>query len=290
MKKVSYLLLFLAPFFALAFSVPERPTGFVQDYAKILTVKQNSALENKLEIYEKQSTNEIAVVTIDSLEGNTIENVAQDLFTKWGIGKKDKNNGVLLLISVGDRETRIHTGYGVEGELTDLGTSYIQNDVITPAFREGKYFDGINGAVDKMIEALGGTQIIPENYSSSGNSKINWDFVFFGIFVFIQFIIAILARSKSWWLGGVFGGIIAIVLTLFFGLILAFAIPVFVIFVLLGLFFDYSISKAYKKHKDNGTNPPWFIGGGGFGGGGHSGGFGGFGGGMSGGGGSSGRW
>ena len=290
MKKVFYLLLFLAPFFAFAFTVPEKPTGFVQDYAKILNAEQASSLEGKLEAYEKQSTNEIAVVTIDSLDGDVIENVAQDIFTKWGFGKKDKNNGVLLLISVTDRKTRIHTGYGVEGYLTDLGTSYIQSDIITSAFREGKYSEGINGAVDKMIESLSGTQIVPENYYKFSNLKVNWDFVFFIVFVVIQFLIAILARSKSWWLGGVFGGILAIVFILFFGLILALAIPIFIILVLLGLFFDYSVSKAYKKHKDNGTNPPWFIGGGGFGGGGHSGGFGGFGGGFSGGGGSSGRW
>jgi len=289
MKKVFYLLLFLAPFFALAFTVPEKPTGFVQDYAKILNIEQISTLESKLEAYEKQSTNEIAVVTIDSLDGDTIENVAQNIFTKWGIGKKDKNNGVLLLISVGDRKTRIHTGYGMEGELTDIGTSYIQSDVITPAFREGKYFEGINGAVDKMITALGGTQIIPEDYSNSKSSEMDWGFVVFIIFILIQWIVAILARSKSWWLGGVFGGIFAIAVILFFNLVLALAIPIFIILVLLGLFFDYTVSKSYKKYKDDGTKPPWFIGGGGFGGG-HSGGFGGFGGGFSGGGGSSGRW
>ena len=134
MKKFLILsIVLIAPIFSFAFTVPEKPTGFVQDYAGMLTTEQVTSLETKLENFEKSSTNEIAVVTIKSLDGDTIENVAQEIFTKWGIGKTDKNNGALLLISLEDRKTRIHTGYGVEGDLTDLGTSYIQQEVITPA-------------------------------------------------------------------------------------------------------------------------------------------------------------
>lgn len=292
MKRLLIIPLFFAPFIVSAFAVPAKPTGFVQDYAKMLTTEQITSLENKLEAYEKQSTNEIAVVTINSLDGDAIENVAQDIFTKWGIGKKDKNNGVLLLISLSDRQTRIQTGYGVEGELTDIGTSYIQSEIITPAFKEGKYYDGINGAVDEMIKALGGTEIVPNDYynSQQNSNPKNWGFIFFLVIVAIQWIVAILARSKSWWAGGVLGGVIAIVLIFFFSLVIIFAIPLFIILVLLGLLLDYSVSKAYQNHKDGGPRPPWFLGGGGFGGGSSGGGFGGFGGGMSGGGGSSGRW
>ena len=169
---------FVIPAVSLAFVIPERPTGFVQDYAKILTEEQVTQLETKLQSFEKSSTNEIAVVTIPSLDGDTIENVAQELFTKWGIGKQDKNNGVLLIISLGDRKTRIHTGYGVEGDLTDIGTSYIQSEVITPAFRNEDYFGGLNGAVDKMIEALGGMDIVPEEYSENTSSGFNFEFIF----------------------------------------------------------------------------------------------------------------
>ena len=87
------ILLLLLPTILLAFTVPTKPTGFVQDYAKMLSAEQISALELKLENFERQTTNEIAVVTISSLDGDIIENVAQNIFTKWGIGKKDKNNG-----------------------------------------------------------------------------------------------------------------------------------------------------------------------------------------------------
>jgi len=282
---------FLLPFTTMAFVVPEKPTGFVSDYAGMLKSEEKVLLENKLSEFEKQTTNEIAIVTIKSLDGNTIENVAQDIFTKWGIGKKDKNNGVLLLISLEDRQTRIQTGYGVEPYLTDLGTSYIQSEIITPAFKQENYFVGINGTVDKMIESLNGTQIIPDGYSGGPKkSGFGINALIFLIFIF-QWVIAILARSKSWWAGGVFGGIVGILISIFFVGSIIFAIPLIIILTGFGALLDFVASRAYQKNKINGGGLPWFLGGGGFGGGNNSGGgFGGFGGGMSGGGGSSGRW
>lgn len=291
--KILFLTAFLVlPFLALAFVVPEKPSSFVSDYAGMLKPEEKTILENKLSEFEKQTTNEIGVVIIKSLDRDTIENVAQEIFTQWEMGKKDKNNGVLLLISLDDRQTRIHTGYGVEPYLTDIGTSYIQSDVVTPAFKQGNYFSGIDGAVDKMISALGGQQIVPEGYSENTNKpKVSFNFIFF-ILIAFQWIIAILARSKSWWAGGIFGGVVGLIIAIFFIGFTLISILVVGFFVGLGLFLDFVVSRAYEKHKTGGGVPPWFLGGGGFGGGsGHGGGgFSGFGGGMSGGGGSSGRW
>ena len=236
---------FFLPVLAFAFAVPAKPTGFVQDYAKILTAGEVSTLETKLQNFEKQTTNEIAVVIIPSLDGDTIENVAQEIFTKWGIGKADKNNGVFLLISLSDRKTRIHTGYGVEGDLTDIGTSYIQSDVITPAFRAGDYYAGLNGAVDKMIEALGGQDIVPvdyENNESSGGT--NWEFVFIVGFVLLQWFIAILARSKSWWLGGIIGGGVSVGIWYFLALSFVIAVPLLLGLIGFGLLLDFFVSRA----------------------------------------------
>ena len=291
MYKFLIFLLLAVPFSLHAFDVPIRPTGFVQDYGGILTTPQIENLEAKLQVFEQNTTNEIAIVTIPSLDGDVIENVAQEIFSKWSIGKKDKNNGVLFLISLSDRKTRIQTGYGVEGDLTDLGTSYIQEDLIKPTFQSGDYYVGINAAVDKMIEALGGSNIVPKDYSITSKSPFSLPFnliIFFVIIVF-QILAAILGRSKSWWHGGVLGGGVSLIIWHFFIASLLTAIPVIFLFIGFGLLFDFIVSRAYTQ-KQNSGRYPWWFGGGGGGFGGSGGGFGGWGGGSSGGGGSSSSW
>lgn len=184
---------------SLAFDIPDRPQNFVNDYTNTLSVQEKSLLENKISNFEKQTTNEIAVAIIPSLDGDSVENVAQNIFTKWGIGKKDKNNGVLLLVAMAEHQTRIQTGYGLEGSLTDLGTSYIQSEIMTPAFRNNDYFSGINGALDKMIESINGDNIIPEGYTTQKVSAINW-FKIISFIVFFLFIISNKKLRSKWWL------------------------------------------------------------------------------------------
>ena len=286
----TFLLFFILAHASSAFDIPSKPQGFVNDYTNTLSAGDKSSLESKISDFEKKTTNEIAVVIIPSLDGDTVENVAQNIFTKWGIGKKDKNNGVLILVAMAEHKTRIHTGYGVEGDLTDLATSYMQSEIMAPAFRENNYYAGIDGTVDKIIESLNGNNIVPEGYSATSGSKVDWRIILGAIFFGLQWIIAILSRSKSWWAGGVLGGVIGVGIWLFASLSFVFSFILFVVFVALGLGLDFFVSKAYQKAKNSGNRFPWWIGGG-WGGGSHgSGGFGGFGGGFSGGGGSSGSW
>lgn len=294
MKKFVFLIpivvFFLGAYTSLAFDVPLRPQSFVNDFTNTLSIEDKTSLETKISNFEKQTTNEIAIVIIPSLDGDTIENIAQNIFTKWGIGKKDKNNGVLILVAMAEHKTRIHTGYGVEGNLTDIGTSYIQSEIMTPAFRGSNYFSGINGAVDKIIEALSGNNIVPENYSTSKESEgISFEFIVF-IFFVLQWVVAILGRSKSWWGGGVLGALIGGGVWLFGSLSVISSGLLFLFLIIFGLGLDFFVSRKYQAVKSAGGHFPWWIGGGGFGGGSNSGGFGGFGGGMSGGGGSSGSW
>lgn len=283
---------FVGAHMSLAFDIPEKPQNFVNDYAKILSIEEKKSLEVKISNFEKQTTNEISMIIIPSLDGDSVENVAQGIFTKWGIGKKDKNNGVLILVALAEHKTRIHTGYGVEGDLTDIGTSYIQSEIMAPAFRENKYFLGIDRALDKIIESLSGNNIVPEGYAGVGTKKsgISFEFIIF-IFIIFQYIVAILGRSKSWWGGGVLGGFVGLGLWTFGSLSFVFSISLFFFLIIFGLGLDFFVSRTYQKVKEKGGHFPWWIGGGGFGGGNSSGGgFGGFGGGMSGGGGSSGSW
>lgn len=104
----------------------------------------------------------MAVVTVNNLGGSTVEDFAQDLFTRWKIGKKGKDNGVLLLAAIQDRKVRIHVGYGLEPDLTDARCGEIIRENIRPRFKTGAYGAGILAGIDGIIAAIpGGTAAVP---------------------------------------------------------------------------------------------------------------------------------
>ncbi len=121
--------------------------GFVNDFASILDVSTESDLYNMINTLENDTSAEIAVVTIESLQGITIEEYAVELFEKWGIGKEEKDNGLLFLVAVEEREVRIEVGYGLEGVITDLEAGNIINDIMVPNFKNGDFGKGIYDAV-----------------------------------------------------------------------------------------------------------------------------------------------
>jgi uncharacterized protein len=141
-----------------AYYDPGTPSGFVDDFAGLLSADEVGGLESKLSQFEQATGNEIVVVTIPGLQGDTIEGFAEKLFQEWGIGKEGKDNGALLLVAVEDRAVRIEVGYGLEGMLTDAQSSQIINRVIIPAFQKEDYNGGISQAVDLILPALGGEE------------------------------------------------------------------------------------------------------------------------------------
>lgn len=289
----SFLILIFSPVFALAYKNPGQPSGFVNDFANVLSIQDKQALEMKISQFEKETSNEISVVIINDLGGDTIENYAVELFKDWGIGKKGNDNGVLILVSIGDRKMRIEVGYGLEGALTDAQSNWIINSVMKPSFQSGNYYQGIDGAVDNIIAATKG-EYIPSQSTSNKKSASSGDFFFlliYLIFVPFMWLLRIMARSKSWWLGGILGAIAGVVVGFFEGFVYL-GIAAMGVFGILGLLLDLFVSKNYQKVQQSGGRFPWWLGGGsgGFSGGSGGGGFGGFGGGGSGGGGSSGDW
>src|SRR3989344_5048427 len=276
------------PFFVFAYSSPGSPSDFVNDFAGMLSVEERGILENKLQQFEKDSSNEITVAIISSLQGDTIENFSVKLFEEWKIGKKNNDNGILLLIAQDDRQVRIEVGYGLEGALTDAQSFQIIQKIIAPAFQKGGYFEGVTGAVDAISAATRGEYAGLENNSSS--PKFSSNIIFWGIallFWVIEIIVHILGRSKSWWLGGILGGLTGLLFSFWLGFLYLGLLAILGLSGL-GLGIDYFISKNYDKWHKGGSRRFWWFGGGGSGFGG--GGFGGFGGGRSGGGGASGRW
>ncbi|MEI6490375.1 MAG: TPM domain-containing protein [bacterium] len=311
-----------------AYTSPGNPSGFVNDFAGVLDDTSKQQLEDVLNDLEQQTETQFSVVTIKSLGGDTVENYAHELFTEWGIGKKDTNKGLLLLIAMNERKTRFEVGYGVEGTLTDLLTSRIQRRYLTPKFKAGDYSGGVTDVVAQVSGILRGDvsvedfQSVTGGYQNPNTAPVSfWSrftndyfpfFIYFifplGIF-FFQFLVYSLAISKSYWLGGaIFGGVGLTLTELFFAMFstasatsyfkLGTVALVSIISTSIGLVIDYKLSKKgtsgktfsefMKSGKSSSGGPGFFNI---SSGGGSSGrGFGGFGGGSSGGCESSGSW
>lgn len=273
----------LFPIVVFSYQNPGTPKSFVNDFAGMLSAEQRQTLETKIVSFEKDTSNELSVVTIPDLGGDTIENFAEKLFKDWGIGKNKKDNGVLLLMARDDRQMKIEVGYGLEGALTDAQSFWIIQNILRPAFQKGDYYGGISQGVDSIISITKG-EFKPDT-NLNRRSGINGDSFFFILWVSWIFFIwmgSMLARSKSWWGGGIVGGLISFVIGLGFAVVLGFISAL--VLIPLGLWLDYVISRKYTTAKETGQILPWWIGGRG------GSGFGGFGGGRSGGGGSSGSW
>ena len=280
-----------APALVLAQAVPPVPTDFpIVDQTNTLTTDQIKSLSTTIAEERKNSGNQIAILMISSLNGDSIEDFSIRTTRQWGIGEKDKNNGVLLLIVKDDRQLRIEVGYGLEGVLPDVTASRIIRYSITPAFKQGKYYDGISAGIKDIIAVIHNEYKAPSANSKSINLKnIDWSSILFGLFFLPVWVGSLLARSKSWWGGGVVGGVVGIIISFIFGFLFI-GVAAIVILFLLGLLLDWLVSKNYRSSVSSRTSPSWWAGGDFFGGSGSSGGFGGFGGGGFGGGGSSGSW
>jgi len=256
------------PALLLAYSSPGKPTGYVNDFAGMFSTEARSKLENRLTEFAKTTGNEISIVTIEKLNNESIETYAEKLFQEWGIGDEKLDSGLLLLISKSDREMRIEVGYGLESIITDIESSRIIREVLMPAFKNDAYDEGVAQAVERIINDIS-TGSVPAESSTSQMPNIS-AFFYPAIFLIIIFV-SFLGKSKSWWAGGVIGGVIGIFVSVFLGFVFTGLISL-VVLIPLGLLFDFFVSRSYQKHKSLGSTP-WWFGGGGHGGGG----FGGFG-------------
>lgn len=157
MKKIALSVLFFLPFLAAA--QPDVPVLFgtrVHDDAGLLSAEAENRLEGTLKLYEDSTSNQIAILTVRTLNGLPIEEYAHQVAEKSKLGQADKDNGALLLVAVDDREVRIEVGEGLEGVLPDAVCNQIIRNEIAPRFRQNDYQGGINAAVRAMILAIGG--------------------------------------------------------------------------------------------------------------------------------------
>ncbi|MEE7494039.1 hypothetical protein MOTC310_27940 [Methylobacterium oryzae] len=131
-------------------------TGRVVDAAGILTPEQRGRLDAKLKAHEDKTSDQVVVATVPNLQGTTVEDYANRLFRDWKLGQAKTNNGVLLLVAPSERKVRIEVGYGLEGALTDALSKVIIASAITPRFKTGDYFGGLDAGVDGILAILAG--------------------------------------------------------------------------------------------------------------------------------------
>lgn len=258
-------------------------TGHVIDQTSTLTTEQQSGLERTLRSFEAQKGSQVAVLIIPSTQPETIEQYAMRVAEQWKLGRKNIDDGVILLIAKADRTLRIEVGYGLEGVLTDATSKRIIAETITPYFKQGDFHSGITAGVQQIIQVVNGEPLPApsaktQGENPGGNKGIQQYFPL--IFILALVIGGLLRTLLGRFLGAVVtGGAVAFLTWIFAGVLLTAVLAgVFaLIFTLLG--------------GGSGGRPGGFggFGGGGFGGGLGGGGFSGGGGGF-GGGGASGRW
>jgi len=139
----------------LAAGIPDPTSNFyVNDFANVLSDStEQMIMQDSVALADKTGA-QVVVVTIDSLNGQVLETYSLDMLRTWGIGAKDKNNGVLLLLSVGDRKSRIEVGYGLEGRLPDGKTGRIQDDYMLPYYSSGDYDAGMKNGYLAVIQEV----------------------------------------------------------------------------------------------------------------------------------------
>ena len=157
MKKVFkgislFLLLFGLSVSLFALDVPVLRSR-VTDIAGVLSPSERQHIEERLYLFETQTSNQLAVLIIPTLEGEVLEDYSVRVVDKWKLGDKTKENGILLLIVSNDRKMRIEVGYGLEGALTDLIASQIIRNDIAPYFRQGNYYAGIAAGLNSIMQA-----------------------------------------------------------------------------------------------------------------------------------------
>ena len=197
LKIASYilgLLLFAVTLEVQGQNLPDKPKKetSLYDAAGLLTVEQQLSLEQKLIDYADSTSTQIVVVTIKSLEGRQINLFAAEWAHKWGIGQKDKDNGLLFLIAKEDRKMSIQVGYGLEHLLTDAMSRRIIETIIAPYFKQGDYYRGIDAGTTVMMRVLSGEYVNDKEEESGSSIPF---FVF--LIIFLLIFILIIRSGKS---------------------------------------------------------------------------------------------
>lgn len=165
----------------------------VNDFGNFLEPFQRQALEKKIRDYNDSTSSAIVIITVPDLDGYDIAEVALKYLREWGIGTKEKNNGVLILVSKDPRRARIETGYGMEGVLPDVTAKRIIEERMIPYFKENDYYRGFDNTIDAIIQAAAGEYKSDNSNKNSGKGSSLPTLVILAIILF--FIISRIGRG-----------------------------------------------------------------------------------------------
>jgi uncharacterized protein len=198
-------------------AIPPLAGKRVHDESQILSPQTVQQLEVQLKQYEDSTGNQIAILIINSLEGDVLEEYALKVaHNEWKLGQSKNDNGALLLIVTDDQKIRIEVGYGLEGVLTDVTSNRIIRNEIAPYFRRGDYDAGVLLGINAMVRAIGGEYKADNPSSGRGKRRPNGSvitlIIIFGIIYFVsRFRGGGMRGGTGWtsgrgWYGGGFGG------------------------------------------------------------------------------------
>jgi uncharacterized protein len=192
----------------------------VTDMTATLSTAEHAALEAKLQAFEESKGSQVAVLIVPTTQPEAIEQYSIRVVEQWQLGRKQVDDGVLLLVAKDDRKLRIEVGYGLEGILPDVIAKRIVADDIAPHFKQGHYYAGIDAGVTRIIGVIQGEVLPPVAPQRASGNAPDSDFLMYFIFVVMAgFVSAILLYSRysgikaasynavlmtlaTWWIGG----------------------------------------------------------------------------------------
>jgi uncharacterized protein len=173
--------------------------GWVTDLAHVLTPAQEGELEQLMESYRAGSGHEVALLTVESLGGAGLEELALAVARTWKIGGRELHDGALLLVAKQERKLRIEVGRGLEGTLTDFVSGHIIRNVIAPELRLGRWFEGLRAGIKAIHAAAGGGYAVPKA-PARGTPFRPW----FPLLVVVLLLLfwSLRRRRRGWWSAG----------------------------------------------------------------------------------------
>lgn len=192
-----FLLLVFSGGYTFGQSLPDQPSPprLVNDFANIIPDAQESQLEAKLVAYNDTTSTQLVIVTMQNLDGYPISEFSYELGDKWGVGQEGKDNGLVITVAVDERQTFIATGWGMEGNVTDVMASRIIENVMIPEFKKDDYHAGLDKATDVIIGLMQGTYEADDLSDSSDSDTPSFPFI--AVILFIVFIIWMSSNSKG---------------------------------------------------------------------------------------------